>query len=48
MYKIAICDDERIIGRQIEGMILNYSERTRLEVEVTVFESGENLYKLVK
>lgn len=48
MFRIAICDDECIIGRQIEGMILNYSERTRLEVEVAVFESGEKLYKYME
>ena len=48
MFRIAICDDEQIIGSQIENILLDYSERTSLEIDIIVFSSGEELYKYME
>lgn len=48
MFKIAICDDEQIITSQIENILLKYSKRTYLEVDITVFYSGERLCKHIE
>lgn len=48
MFRIAICDDEQIIGSQIESILLDYSKKTHLDLEVIVFYSGEELYKYME
>lgn len=48
MFRIAICDDEQAIGSQIEKILLLYSKRACLEVDITVFYSGEELYKYIE
>lgn len=48
MFKIAICDDEQVICSQIESILLDYSKRTHLKVDVIVFYSGEKLYKYME
>lgn len=48
MFRIAICDDEQAIGSQIENILLKYSKRTYLEVDITVFYSGEELYRYIE
>lgn len=48
MFRIAICDDEQAIGSQIENILLLYSKRDCLEVDITVFYSGEELYKYIE
>lgn len=48
MFRIAICDDEQAIGSQIENILLLYSKKTCLEVDIIVFCSGEELYKYIK
>ncbi|SHE93067.1 two component transcriptional regulator, LytTR family [Tissierella praeacuta DSM 18095] len=48
MFIIAICDDEQIIVSQIENILLDYSKRTSLEVDIIVFYSGEELYKYME
>lgn len=48
MFRIAICDDEQIIGSKIEKILLDYSQRTGLEVDIIVFYSGEELYKYME
>lgn len=48
MFGIAICDDEQIIGSQIENILLDYSKRTGLEIDIIVFSSGEELHKYME
>lgn len=48
MFRIAICDDEQIIGSQIESILLDYSGKTHLDLDIIVFYSGEELYKYMK
>lgn len=44
MYNIGICDDERETCAQIVNMIQDYSKRNRLEIEISVWYTGEALY----
>lgn len=48
MFRIAICDDEQAICSQIENILLLYSKRTCLEVDIIVFYSGKELYKYIE
>lgn len=48
MFKVAICDDEQVICSQIESILLDYSKRTHLELDIIVFYSGEQLYKYME
>ena len=48
MVKIAICDDEQAICSQIEKILLDYSKRTCLEIDIEVFYSGEELYRYIE
>lgn len=48
MFRIAICDDEQAIRSQIENILLLYSKKTCLEVDIIGFCSGEELYKYIK
>ncbi|MDU6266723.1 MAG: LytTR family DNA-binding domain-containing protein [Anaerocolumna aminovalerica] len=43
MIYIAICDDDKAICSQIENILLEYSNRKRLKIELSVFYSGESL-----
>jgi hypothetical protein len=42
MFRIAICDDEQVICSQIENILLDYSKRTSLEIDIIVFIQGKN------
>lgn len=44
MFKVAICDDEKVIGSHIENILLEYSEKACLKVDIKVFYSGKELY----
>lgn len=48
MFRIAICDDETIICSEIEQVILNYCRISLDEIEVEVFDSGEELCSYLK
>jgi len=48
MFRIAICDDEQMIGSQIESILLDYCRRTGLKTDIIVFDSGEDLYKYME
>lgn len=48
MFRIAICDDEKAVASQIENILLKYSKRTYLEVDITMFYSGEELYRYIE
>lgn len=41
--KIAICDDDKKICSQIENILLDYSNKNFLKIEIDVFFSGEGL-----
>ena len=41
--KIAICDDDKKICSQIENILLDYSNKNFLKIEINVFFSGESL-----
>lgn len=45
MYRIAVCDDESTICAQIESIVLRYSEKADIAIDVPVYYSGEELYK---
>lgn len=47
MFKIAICDDERIICMQLEGILEEIESRVAEEFIVEVFLSGVELYKCI-
>ena len=44
MYNIGICDDERDTCVQITNMIQEYSKKNKVEIEVSVWHTGEALY----
>ncbi|MGB8452382.1 MAG: LytTR family DNA-binding domain-containing protein [Anaerocolumna sp.] len=46
MIYIGICDDDNIICSQIENIILDYSSRNFLKIELSIFNSGESLMKI--
>ena len=48
MLRIAICDDDKVIGSEIESLILEYQQMIRSEFEIEVFESGLELYAYLK
>lgn len=48
MFRIAICDDEPVICSQIEKIVLDYGRKTSHEIEVDVYFSGEELYRLLR
>ncbi|BES65704.1 LytTR family DNA-binding domain-containing protein [Gottschalkiaceae bacterium SANA] len=48
MLRIAICDDDKVIGSEIESLILEYQQMIRSEFEIEVFESGVELYAYLK
>lgn len=43
MISIAICDDDKAICSQLERILLGYSNRACLKMDVSVFYSGESL-----
>lgn len=43
MFRIAICDDEKIVCSYIEKVVINYLNRIGQTVETVVFYSGESL-----
>lgn len=43
MYHIAICDDDKVVGAEIEKIILDYSKRQAVAVEVDIYSDGINL-----
>ncbi|MCI3924716.1 LytTR family DNA-binding domain-containing protein [Paenibacillus sp. TRM 82003] len=43
MYRIAICDDEEQQRERVRRMLLAFSVKTGIELEVEEFESGEQL-----
>lgn len=47
MLRIAICDDDKIICRQLEDMLCEISEGIHQEVETEVYFSGEELCNFI-
>lgn len=45
MIRVAICDDELIIGSMLERVLLLYGKKNDIKLEIDVFESGEELLK---
>lgn len=43
MYKIAICDDNKIICSEIENVLLNLQKENDIELDINVFFKGEDL-----
>lgn len=43
MLRIAICDDDKIICRQLEDMLCEISEDIHEEIEIEVYYSGEEI-----
>lgn len=46
MYRIAICDDDQVIGASIEKIILNYGKNEGLEFETDVYYHGKELIRV--
>ena len=42
MYKIAVCDDNKIICLEIENILLNLQKENENEIDVDIFFKGEN------
>lgn len=47
MLRIAICDDDKIICRQLEDMLYEISEHIHHVIETDVYYSGEELYNFL-
>lgn len=45
MFKIAICDDEEKVCAEMEEIILQYGQNSRLLLDVEVYYAGEDLLK---
>jgi|LGOV01.1.fsa_nt_gb DNA-binding LytR/AlgR family response regulator len=43
MYKIAVCDDNKIICLEIENILLNLQKENEIELDVDIFFKGEDL-----
>jgi len=48
MYHVAICDDDKIIGAEIERMLLNYSKEQGDAIEVDVYFDGSTLINSIE
>lgn len=48
MIRVAICDDEPSIGSMLERILFEYRKNNVLQLEVDVFESGEELLKSMR
>lgn len=48
MYNIGICDDGKNICASIENMILQYAKENRVDVDIQVWYSGENLREYLR
>lgn len=46
MFKIAICDDEKLFRRQIQKTLINYQREKDVLYEINHFASGKELIKL--
>ncbi len=47
MFKIAICDDERLIGEEIEDILQRYQRTTQAEMTWQTFFTSEDLWQAV-
>lgn len=45
MYNIGICDDEKDTCTQIAGMVYEYGKKEKMEIEVSIWNTGEELYE---
>ncbi len=45
MYNIGICDDERDTCAQIADMVYEYDKRNKVGIEVSIWNTGEALYR---
>ena len=48
MYRIAVCDDDKIVSSHIEKVILNFGKCENIVVDVDVYHSGEGLINEIK
>lgn len=48
MFRIAVCDDEPTIGSQIEGILRGYARDNAIDMEVDVFQSGQDLCRAME
>lgn len=47
MYRIAICDDDKVICNQIDQIIYEYAQDNKLYIGTEVFYSGEDLCRFL-
>ncbi len=47
MFHVAVCDNDAKLCSQIEGLILDYAERTQKAIKVEVFLSGKDFIKRI-
>ncbi|MDD3744919.1 MAG: LytTR family DNA-binding domain-containing protein [Anaerostipes sp.] len=45
MYKIAICDDDLMVCKQLEDMLHMFEKKTGMKFDIRVFDCGEKLQK---
>lgn len=48
MYHVAICDDDKFIGAEIERVILNYGKEQGSAIDVDVYYDGSTLIEEIK
>lgn len=48
MINIAICDDENYICSKIEDMIIKYKQEFYVNIEINIFNSGQEFYNKLK
>ena len=47
MIRIAICDDDKYLGMNLEDIVLKYFERDFVKIEVDVYFSSEEFYRCI-
>ncbi len=45
MIKVGVCDDEKLVASQLEGILLNLCHREHIPIDIDVFYSGHSLEK---
>ena len=48
MIHIAVCDDEKYVCSDMENLLLEYSKKRKVKIEVEIFYTGEDLTKYLK
>ena len=48
MIYVAVCDDDKVVCSQIENILLQYSKKRCIKIEVDVFYNGEGFLRYIK